>query len=156
MSATLSCEWWFYHLSETTPERAVGPLLEKCLANGWRVLAISPDVKRRSALDEVLWTYSEHSFLPHGQDEAEGLIAADQPILISARPDNQNQAEVALLMDGADIPAEADFTRCMVMFDEGDQTTREIARGQYKRARQAGAVARYFQQKGRKWHEIKS
>ncbi|MEM1148491.1 MAG: DNA polymerase III subunit chi, partial [Pseudomonadota bacterium] len=42
MSEPAAPEWWFYHLQRTTLERAVGPLLEKCLERGWRVLAISP------------------------------------------------------------------------------------------------------------------
>ena len=146
-------EWWFYHLQRTTLERAVGPLLEKCLERGWRVLAISSDVARRAALDEALWTYDDQSFLPHGQAEAEGLAAEAQPVLISKDTDNQNQAAVALLMDGVDLPVDAAFERCMVMFDDGDGATRQKARDQFKAAKDAGMVARYFQQDGRGWKE---
>ena len=153
MSEAQKPEWWFYHLQQTTLERAVGPLLEKCLERGWRVLAISPAVTRRAALDEALWTYDDQSFLPHGQAEAEGLEPADQPILISSSADNRNQADVALLMDGVDLPADAAFERCMVMFDDGDQTTRQKAREQFKAAKNAGLPARYFQQAGRGWKE---
>ncbi len=153
MSEAQKPEWWFYHLQQTTLERAVGPLLEKCLERGWRVLAISPDVTRRAALDEALWTYDDQSFLPHGQAEAEGLEPADQPILISSSADNLNQADVALLMDGVDLPADAAFERCMVMFDDGDQATRQKAREQFKAAKDVGLPARYFQQAGRGWKE---
>ena len=51
---TLAPEWWFYHLSRTTLEQAAGPLLEKCLERGWRVLAVSPNAKRRADLDAAL------------------------------------------------------------------------------------------------------
>ncbi|MEO0549858.1 MAG: DNA polymerase III subunit chi [Pseudomonadota bacterium] len=146
-------EWWFYHLSRTTLERAVGPLLEKCLERDWRVLAVSREMSRRSALDEALWTYNDDSFLPHGQAEAEGLEAAAQPILISERADNLNGASVALIMDGMDLPVDAGFERCMVMFDDGDAATRQKAREQFKAAKDAGLVARYFQQGGRGWQE---
>ena len=152
---TLS-EWWFYHLSQSTLERSAGPLLEKCLSRGWRVLAISPDATRRAALDEALWVYDDESFLPHGQSEAEGLPSSEQPILISADPENENQAVVAFLMDGANIPLGSSFTRCMVMFEDGDQATRQTAREQFKRAKEAGHVTRYFQQKGRSWTEVTS
>ena len=153
MSDTSGPEWWFYHLSRTTLERAVGPLLEKCLERGWRVLAVSEDATRRGALDEALWTYDDQSFLPHGQSEAEGLDPAAQPILISASTDNQNEAAVALLMDGTDLPVDAPFTRCMVMFDDGDSATRQKAREQFKAAKDAGLSARYFQQGPRGWQE---
>lgn len=150
---TTGPEWWFYHLSRTTLERAVGPLLEKCLERNWRVLAISPDVARRSALDEALWTYDDDSFLPHGQAEAAGLDPATQPILISSTPENLNHADVALLMDGSTLPVDAPFTRCMVMFDDGDSAARQTARTQFKAAKDAGQVARYFQQGPRGWTE---
>ncbi|MEL8054521.1 MAG: DNA polymerase III subunit chi [Pseudomonadota bacterium] len=153
MSDASGPEWWFYHLSRATLERAVGPLLEKCLERGWRVLAISADATRRGALDEALWTYNDESFLPHGQSEAEGLDPAAQPILISASTDNQNHAAVALLMDGTDLPVDAPFTRCMVMFDDGDSVTRQKAREQFKAAKDAGLSARYFQQGPRGWQE---
>ena len=153
MSDGSAPEWWFYHLQRTTRERAVGPLLEKCLERGWRVLAVSADVARRAALDEALWTYDDQSFLPHGQAEADGLAASEQPILISKDTDNQNGAAVALLMDGAELPVNAPFERCMVMFDDGDGATRQKAREQFKAAKDAGLVARYFQQSGRGWQE---
>ena len=146
-------EWWFYHLQRTTLERAVGPLLEKCLERGWRVLAVSSDATRRAALDEALWTYDDQSFLPHGQAEASGLEASEQPVLITATTDNDNNAAVALLMDGTDLPVDAGFERCMVMFDDGDSAARQKARGQFKAAKDAGLSARYFQQTDRGWKE---
>lgn len=146
-------EWWFYHLQRTTLERAVGPLLEKCLEKGWRVLAISADPARRAALDEALWTYSDDGFLPHGQAEAEGLDPAKQPVLISETADNPNSAAVALLMDGTELATDAPFERCMVMFDDGDAQARKIARAQFKAAKDAGLTARYFQQGPNGWKE---
>ncbi|MEO0466257.1 MAG: DNA polymerase III subunit chi [Pseudomonadota bacterium] len=139
-------EWWFYHLEKTGPERAAGPLLEKCLERGWNVLAVSQNGARRAQLDEGLWTYSDQSFLPHGQAEAEGLNAARQPILISGGLDNANGADALLLLDGYEAPPNAPFQRCMVMFDGRDQEVRATARTQFKAAKDAGLTCRYFQQ----------
>ena len=75
MAETPQPEWWFYHLSRTTLEQAAAPLMQKCLEAGWRVLAVSPSADRRAALDAVLWTFDDRSFLPHGQAEAPGLAA---------------------------------------------------------------------------------
>lgn len=131
----------------------MGPLLEKCLERGWRVLAVSSDVTRRATLDEALWTYNDESFLPHGQAEAAGLEPDQQPILISDKAENLNAASVALLMDGTDMAVAAAFERCMVMFDDGDGPTRQKAREQFKAAKDAGHVARYFQQTAQGWSE---
>lgn len=139
-------EWWFYHLKRTTLEQAAGPLLEKCMERGWRVLAVSPDIRRRGALDAALWTYDDQGFLPHGQAEAAGLEASRQPVLISETTDNANKAAVALLMDGSELPVHAAYERCMVMFDDGDAPVRGKARQLYKAASDAGLTTRYFQQ----------
>lgn len=139
-------QWYFYHLERTSLEQAAGALLEKCLQHDKRVLAVSDRVERRASLDQALWTYRDESFLPHGRDEAEGLDPAAQPVLISHNMANQNGAHFCLLMDGADPGLEVDFERCMVMFDGADQATRQIARIQYKKAKELGAVVRYFQQ----------
>jgi len=141
-----STDWYFYHLERTTLEQAAGALLEKCLEHNKRVLAISPRPERRAALDEALWTYNDNSFLPHGRVEAEGLNPADQPVLISPDADNKNAATFCLLMDGVDIGEADAFERCMVMFDGGDQATRDIARKQFKAAKDRGQTVRYFQQ----------
>lgn len=146
MSKTPPPDWYFYHLEQTTLEQAAGALLEKCLEHKKRVLAISPRVERRAALDEVLWTYDDESFLPHGRVEAKGLDPAAQPILISATLTHQNAATFCLLMDGVDVGDGAGFERCMVMFDGGDQATRDVARKQFKLAKDRGQIVRYFQQ----------
>lgn len=148
MADTPAPEWWFYHLSRTTLEQAVAPLMQKCLEAGWRVLAVSPSAERRAALDAALWTFDDRSFLPHGQAEAPGLDPARQPILLTGSLQNQNGAEALLLMDGTDAEVSAPFTRCMVVFDDGDQESRSKARAQFKAAKDAGLVTRYFQQTG--------
>ncbi len=146
-------EWWFYHLQRTRLEQAVGPLLTKCLSRDWRVLVLSADANRRDAVDRALWTFEDDSFLPHGQAEAVGLNADEQPVLIAETSDNQNHAEVALLLDGFELPDDATFSRCMVMFDDGDDTARQVAREQYKKAKENNLVARYFQQSETGWRE---
>ena len=146
MAETPQPEWWFYHLSRTTLEQAAAPLMQKCLEAGWRVLAVSPSADRRAALDAVLWTFDDRSFLPHGQAEAPGLDPARQPVLLTGKLDNQNKAEALVLMDGVEAPVDAPFTRCMVMFDDGDRDTRDLARQQFKAAKDAGLTTRYFQQ----------
>ena len=153
MSDVTPPQWWFYHLERTTLEQAAGALLEKCLERGKRVLAISAEPARRAALDQALWTFNDASFLPHGRAKAEGLDATRQPVLITETADNQNGASFCLLMDGTDIGDGAGFERCMVMFDGGDQVTRDFARKQFKAAKDRGETVRYFQQSGNGWKE---
>ena len=127
MSEAPKPEWWFYHLSRTTLEQAAAPLMQKCLDVGWRVLAVSPSADRLAALDSILWTFDEKTFLPHGQAEAPGLDPARQPILLTGKVENQNKAEALFLMDGTKAPVDAPYTRCMVMFDDGDTEAQDAS-----------------------------
>ncbi len=148
-------EWWFYHLTRSTLEMAAAPLTQKCLDAGWRVLAVSERVDRRAALDEKLWTFDDASFLPHGDAAAPGLDPARQPILISAKLENKNGAAALFLMDAAEADVDVEFTRCLVLFDDRDKDARGKARAQYKAAKDAGLVTRYFQEEGRGgWKEV--
>lgn len=146
MSEAIRPEWWFYHLSRSALEVAAPPLMQKCLEAGWKVLAVSPNLERLAKLDMALWTFDDASFLPHGQAEAPGLDAARQPVLLSAKLKNANNADALVLMDGVDSPVEAPFKRCMVIFEDGDKDTRAKAREQFKAAKDAGLTTRYFQQ----------
>lgn len=144
-------EWWFYHLERTSLEAALGPLLEKCLERDWRVLIVA-DAQRLPDLDAALWTWKDDSFLPHGRDDA---MPAEQPILLSSGPEPLNGAQVVVLLDGATADASR-FERCMVMFDDRDQTARSAARAQFKAAKDAGQAVRYFQQNERGGWEQKA
>ena len=144
----MAAEWWFYHLERSPLEQAAPPLLEKCLEKGWRVLVICPDPDRRENLDRALWTYADESFLPHATLGADGCDPEQQLVLLSEDNQNANAAKAVLLLAGAEIPIDASYERCMVMFDGNDDHARSVARKQFKSAKELGVSPRYFQQTG--------
>lgn len=141
MAKAAGAEWWFYHIERGSLESALGPLLEKCLERGWRVV-ISGEQGALDRLDQKLWTWRDDSFLPHGTDETD---PASQPILLSNAAKPVNGAKVAMLLNGSDVDAKQ-FERCIVVFEGSDEPARAAARTQYKQATDAGLTARYFQQ----------
>ena len=70
-------------------------LLEKTLERGWRAVVETSSRERATALDAMLWTYRDDSFLPHGiaGDETD----ADQPVLIATDDGNANARQCPLL-----------------------------------------------------------
>ncbi len=143
-------ELLFYHLTESRLEEALPPLLEKSLGRGWRVVVQTGSDERRDALDQLLWTWRDDSFLPHGVDSAEH--ANMQPVLLCSSHSNANNASVRFLVDGAEPPDLASYDRAVFMFDGHDQEQLEAARGQWKQLKGAGHDLTYWQQTpDRRW-----
>ena len=144
-------EVWFYHLERSSLEQALPELLEKTLQRGWKALVRTREPARAARLDEWLWTYRDDSFLPHGLDQEAG--AARQPILITLGAENPNGADALFVIDGAELGATADYARCVVIFDGGDEQQLAAARAQFRAARASGAEVAYWQQKARGWEK---
>jgi DNA polymerase-3 subunit chi len=145
-------ELWFYHLERSELERALPPLLEKCLQRGWRALVRGGAADRLEALDTALWTYRDESFLPHGRDV--DPAPERQPVLLTTLAGNANNAQALFLIDGADPGDISCFERSSLVFDGRDARALELARSQWKQARDAGLAASYWRESAAgKWEK---
>ncbi len=143
-------ELWFYHLERSELERALPPLLEKCLQRGWRALVRGGAVERLEALDETLWTYRDDSFLPHAR-EGDPMR---HPVWLTSEGGNPNQAQVLFLIDGAEIGDVSSFERACLVFDGRDEAALVLARSRWKEAKDAGIVASYWRESASgKWEK---
>ena len=134
----------FYHLTESTLEQALPPLLEKSLQRGWAVVVQTGTEERRDALDGHLWTFRDDSFLAHGSDR--DPHSADQPVLLTTGSDNGNGARIRFIVDGASPPDLSSYERAVFMFDGHDAAQLEAARAQWKDVKSAGHSVTYWQQ----------
>jgi DNA polymerase III subunit chi len=134
----------FYHLERQPLERVLPNLLERTLQRGWRAVVQAGSAERLEAVDALLWTYADDSFLPHGT--AKDGAPDRQPILLTTGPENANGAGVRFLIDGADIETYAGYVRIVVIFDGRDGDALTLARAQWQRARTQGSKATYWRQ----------
>jgi DNA polymerase III subunit chi len=134
----------FYHLEQQPLERVLPALVERTLARGWRAVVQAGSEERVEALDTLLWTYAEESFLPHGT-RRDGNPAA-QPVYLTADDINPNEATVRFLVDGAGIGDMAGYERIVYLFDGRDASAVASAREQWKAVKAAGCDATYWQQ----------
>ena len=134
----------FYHLQGRKLEGVLTPLLEKSLERGWTVIVQGASEERIEALDAHLWTYHDDSFLPHGTwREAD---AAQQPVVLTVNEGNPNAATVRFLIDGADLPQEAEsYDRLVLIFDGDDEEAVALARRHWSEAKVRGFDATYWQ-----------
>ena len=140
----MSGEIWFYHLEQSGPEQVLPELVEKSLSRGWKALIASPSGERLAALDGLLWTFRDDSFLPHGL--ASEPEPDKQPVLLSESQDNLNGAQVLFLLDGAAPENPDGFERCILLFDGADETSLMKARSLWKEASAAGRSVSYWRQ----------
>lgn len=141
----MAAEIMFYHLGSRPLDVVLPVLLEKTIDRGWKALVRTGLSERVPALDEILWTYNEESFLPHATDAEDNL--ADEAIVITAGDLNINAAECCFLLDGASFPSDpSKFQRIVLMFDDADEELKKAARIQWKTIKAAGFDASYWQQ----------
>ncbi len=134
----------FYHLEKLPLERVLPTLLEKTLATGKRALVMAGSDERVEALANLLWTYEQGAWLPHGS-EKDGN-PEDQPVWLAAADDNPNGAEFLFLTDGAATEKVGDFERCFELFDGRDETAVAAARSRWKAYADAGHDLTYWRQ----------
>jgi DNA polymerase III subunit chi len=134
----------FYHLENWPLEQALPKLLEKTLASGKRALVLAGSEARVEALNNLLWTYHQDAWLPHGA--ATDGDADDQPVWLAVADDNANRAEYLFLTDGATSARVADFERCFELFDGRDEAALQAARERWKQYQAAGHDLAYWKQ----------
>jgi DNA polymerase-3 subunit chi len=134
----------FYHLTASPLERVLPSIAEKVVGGGGRLLIVAePGLLAR--LDELLWSYSKDSFLPHGRERGEG-----QPVFLSNEPVATNGAGNIALADGRWRDEALAFERTFYFFDND---ARDGARDAWRALKgRAEVEARYWKQdEGGKW-----
>ncbi|HEY4114547.1 MAG TPA: DNA polymerase III subunit chi [Rhizomicrobium sp.] len=139
----------FYHLERRSLDDVLPDLIERSLERRWRALIKCESADRAAAIDTLLWTYDEKSFLPHAQ-LGDG-DPARQPALITVEDANANSANVLFLVGGAVAPAWQSasgraFTRIVLLFDGRDPQALSAARAAWKHAKEAGHEVTYWKE----------
>jgi len=136
-------ELLFYHLQRAPLEKVLPGLLERSRERGW-LCVVQGGEERLKLLDDVLWTYSDESFLPHGLEADDG---ANQPIVLVTHGGNPNRGTVRFLLDGAALPDDSSpYERLVFMFDGNDTEAMETARERWREAKVKGIAVTYWQQ----------
>jgi DNA polymerase III subunit chi len=137
-------EVFFYHLEHQPLERVLPSLVERTLERGWRAVVQAGSEERVEAIDTLLWTYRDESFLPHGT-RRDGNPAR-QPVYLTSGEENPNGASVRFLVDGADTADLTAYARIVYLFEGRDATAVARARAQWTSAKAAGCTVAYWQQ----------
>ena len=137
-------EIYFYHLEQHSLSEVLPSLLERSLKRGWRACVQATSEERVEALNTLLWTYNEESFLPHGTSR-DGR-PSEHPIYLTAGDDNPNGAHVRFLVDGAVLLEPSGYVRVAYLLDGRDQDAVAQAREIWQAAKARGDDVSYWQQ----------
>jgi DNA polymerase-3 subunit chi len=140
-------ETLFYHLERRSLDEILPGLVEKSLSRGWRAAIRTDSSERSDALDTLLWTYDETSFLPHAQ-LGDGDPGA-QPVLLTVEEGNPNSANIVFYVGGAmpgDWTVLNDLARIVLLFDGRDEGALAAARAAWKDAKAGGHDVTYWKE----------
>lgn len=142
----------FYHLTESTLEDALPPLLERSIERGWKVVVEAGSEERVASLNAHLWTYKDGGFLPHGT--AGDAYPEEQPVYLATDAANPNGANVRFHVDES-LPSQTEgYTRVVLMFDGHNNAQTLDARTAWKRLKSEGHELTYWQQnQDRRWEK---
>ena len=131
----------FYLLSDTEPRarlRTACRLAEKAYEQGHTVALRTSGAAQTAELDELLWTFSDRSFVPHSVWPGDAEVAAETPVLIGsgALPSTHRDVLVNL---GDDTPPDVETYARVLEVVGADEDARALARSRWRRYRDVGA-----------------
>ncbi len=137
-------EVWFYHLERQPLEAVLPSLVQRTLARGWRAVVQAGTAERLEAIDSLLWTFADDSFIPHGT--ARDGDPTEQPVFLTLTEENPSDAAIRFLVDGATLSRFHGYLRVVLIFDGHETLAVEQARAQWKAAKAEGCSVTYWQQ----------
>ncbi len=106
----------FYQSDEGTT-KSIAPLILKILEENKKVLIFSRDPLRIKEVDDGLWSYGKNKFIPHITISDTNFALERQPVLITDKEENSNQADYIILLEEASQNFITAFSRAFYFFD---------------------------------------
>ena len=126
----------FYEVKGKRWEHVLCEVAAAALDAGERCYVWAPSEAKARELDDLLWTFLDASFLPHGLWQGEP--SSDEPLAVGWRSGNPNGATCLLLGCAASLEQAKEFRRIVDFVPMEDPVLRERARERFRALRQAG------------------
>lgn len=127
----------FYLQGETAgPDLLACRLADKAFRNGHSVYVLAASPQQADTLDQMLWTFSQGSFVPH-RLHTSGPAPEDVKVLIGTHEAPPELHDVLISLAEQVPPFFSRFER-VIEIVAGDENTREIARQRFRFYRDRG------------------
>lgn len=149
---TFKPEILFYHITKGEMSSVVIQLLQKIYASQKKAVLLVKTPEEMHFYDEILWTYSSDSFLPHGTKD--DSFPENQPCCITDTVQNPTSAEMLLLIEPVAWESFDDYQRMIVLFSDKNNQAVINAREIWKNLKEKNENMTYwFQNDAGKWEK---
>ncbi|HET9695062.1 MAG TPA: DNA polymerase III subunit chi [Steroidobacteraceae bacterium] len=114
-------------------------LAEKAYEQGFKVVVRTASPAETAELDELLWTFADGAFVPHGVWPADPDVAALTPVLVGSAPLPASHRDVLINL-APDAPAEFSAYARVCDVVGGDEDGKKAGRLRWRVYREAGCV----------------
>ena len=132
----------FYVLSEDSPDarlRCACRLAERAVEEGLRVYVQTAAASEAQRLDELLWTFSDRSFLPH--EIFSGSPASHPLVMVMLGEATGPESHRQLLVNLTDaVPSQPEAYERIAEIVDVDPERKRTARERYKQYRERGCT----------------
>lgn len=135
----------FYHLTRSRAEQTLPVLVQKAYEKEWKIVIQTVNEEKCENIDALLWNWREDSFLPHGC-QTKDKEPEQHPIWITTNNENDNNAEVRFLINGAQCEKYEEHKRIVRLFDGLNEEELKEARECWKKEKDMGHELTYWQQ----------
>ena len=129
----------FYQITQSrlSEDALVCKLCQKAYSAEQKVLLLTSNEQHSQRLDQLLWTHDDESFIPHDQQDEEGLLT---PILINHQADPRGERQLLINLSN-EIPLFfAQFERVLELVTDDNK---EQARSHYSYYKERGYPLNY-------------
>lgn len=107
----------FYQCDEQI-SRSIAPLMLKVIEEKKKVLILAANQTQVKEIDDVLWSYGKNKFIPHITAADKGFDFKRQPIVISEKEENINDADYLVLTKEVSQEFLSKFSRVFYFYDQ--------------------------------------
>ena len=126
----------FYEVRGTRWDLALCRAVEAAYGQGFRIYVWADSEPEARRLDDLLWTFREDSFVPHGLWQGEP--ACDEPVAVGWKPGNPNGADCLVLARDATPGEVQGFSRIIDFAPVDLPEIRQSARRRFRAFQTAG------------------
>ena len=132
----------FVEVNANQMEARACEIAERIYAQGNRLQIIAADEEQAARMDDLLWTYSPDSFVPHGIWKGfDNEIA--QPVVITSRQEWVEGIEYLLMLDYCELEVLRRFSRAVHMVVNDSRERLETSRRYWTQLKEAGFSLRH-------------